>query len=629
MFESDQSEKLLVLLFTPPLVAFSVQQVVSEPSLLFCDLYRSLSMATSMWTCERFFSSCRGSFAIDVHRDKMLEHAIFMMSIEEEFSCNICGDLFCFDCPSFKDEIRMEPEEKEPIGICCVAIEDEHDEELFEDDHDDSSEDDPLLKLSKVSKEKLINGLLSYDLKLHALRKEIKLLEREKGDLSNELVKLKTSMCAFDSLLVDIDNLSNSLACLKSENELLKSNASMPCDSCIALHHELDNAKLEIGNFRSMTRNDCDSCVGMLAEFEKLKLTNSIHLEQLENARAEIVEIEASPCSLCLEYEKLLKDGLVSCKNCVCLETEIDALNCMLNSKASLISCTSCISLKSEIKSLRDDMSAKSCDSCICLHSEIDVLKISLTSLHSELKSSCAKCESLDVGFCGIALDSSSLVSSTLSASSYVVQRISKDKCASSSNGTKSSKEKYHCTFCKKNGHTLEFCFRRLKLERRVRRRTSRNTHGLSHGMCGTSASTRTSHDVDSSRISSLSDNGASSSRTVSTSRPLHHCSFCGKNGHHVDFCFRRAKHLRQAYASKSPSGHSLSHDMHTKEPSTKTRFVDGFFDTFSSGVGQHCGHGLRGFGFGPRAAPRQDFRRFQEVGLVLFIEVHTHGEVL
>ena len=62
-------------------------------------------------------------------------------------------------------------------------------------------------------------------------------------------------------------------------------------------------------------------------------------------------------------------------------------------------------------------------------------------------------------------------------------------------------------------------------------------------------------------------------------------------------------------------SGHSLSHDMHTKEPSTKTRFDDGFFDTFSSGVGQHRGLGFHGFGFVPRAALRQDFRRLPRGG--------------
>ena len=379
-------------------------------------------MATSMPTCERFLASWRDSFIVDVSHDKMFEDAIMVLSVQEGFSCDICGGLFGFDCPSFRDETRLEPKEKEPIGMCAAAVEDELDGELFEDDHDDSSEDDPLLELSKVSKEKLVNVLYSYDSKLLALRIKMKLLEREKGDLSNELSNLKISMCAYDSLLIDMDNLNNSLACLKAENELLKSNASMPCDSCVALHHELDNAKLEIGNLTSMARNKCDSYVGMLVEFDKLKLTNSIHLEQLENARAEIIEIEASSCSMCLEYEKLLKDGLFSCKNCACLETEIDALNCMLNSKASLIYCTSCISLKSEIESLRDDMSAKSCDSCICLHSEIDVFKISLASLHSELESFCAKSESLVVGFCSITLNSSSLGGSTCSNPSCVVQ---------------------------------------------------------------------------------------------------------------------------------------------------------------------------------------------------------------
>ena len=288
-------------------------------------------MATNRRASESSSSSSCDSFADDHVRRESCRRLFARDQI-----CGMCGTRghFTYMCSNFKRQFSMEPEEKEPIGICGVAIENEHNGELSEDDHDDSSEDDPLLKLSKVSKEKLIDGLYSYELKLHALRKKIKLLEREKGDLSHELVKLKTSMYDFDSLLVDMDNLNNSLACLKSENELLKSNASMPCDSCVALHDELDSAKLEIGNFRSMARDDCDSCIDMLAEFDKLKLTNSFYLEQLENARAEIIYIKARPCSMCFEYEKLLKDGLVSCKNCACLETEIDALNCMHNSKA-------------------------------------------------------------------------------------------------------------------------------------------------------------------------------------------------------------------------------------------------------------------------------------------------------
>lgn len=129
-------------------------------------------------------------------------------------------------------------EEKELDGMCGVAI-----QKRVKDDHykskdvEELSKDDLLHELSKVSKEKLIDGLVSYESKMHALRTKVKLLEREKSDLSHELAKLKTSLYAFDSLLVDMDNLNNSFACLKYENELLKSNAPMSCDSCVVLHH--------------------------------------------------------------------------------------------------------------------------------------------------------------------------------------------------------------------------------------------------------------------------------------------------------------------------------------------------------------------------------------------------------
>ena len=51
-------------------------------------------------------------------------------------------------------------------------------------------------------------------------------------------------------------------------------------------------------------------------------------------------------------------------------------------------------------------------------------------------------------------------------------------KCASPS-GTK-----YHCTYCKKDGHTVEFCWRRLKNARRDLARMSSNQPRafMSHG---------------------------------------------------------------------------------------------------------------------------------------------------
>ena len=39
---------------------------------------------------------------------------------------------------------------------------------------------------------------------------------------------------------------------------------------------------------------------------------------------------------------------------------------------------------------------------------------------------------------------------------------------------------------------------------------------------------------------------------------------------------------------------HSPSHGMNTCEPSEKPHFIDGFYDSFSSGVGHGCGHASR-----------------------------------
>ena len=83
-----------------------------------------------------------------------------------------------------------------------------------------------------------------------------------------------------------------------------------------------------------------------------------------------------------------------------------------------------------------------------------------------------------------------------------------------------------------------------------------------------------------------MSKNGDSSSKTVPPGRLLYHCSFCGNDGHQLSFCYRRAKRMRRAHASKSSSVHSLFHGMKTSETSTRPRFIDGFFDYFSSGFG-------------------------------------------
>ena len=78
---------------------------------------------------------------------------------------------------------------------------------------------------------------------------------------------------------------------------------------------------------------------------------------------------------------------------------------------------------------------------------------------------------------------------------------------------------------------------------------------------------------------------------------------FCEKDGHQESFCYRRMRRMHRAHASKSFGVHSLSHGMKTSEPSTRPRFIDGFFDSFSSGFCRDRGHASSASCVGPRLA--------------------------
>jgi hypothetical protein len=151
------------------------------------------------------------------------------------------------------------------------------------------------------------------------------------------------------------DELSFSLACLKSENEMLKYNASMPCLVCIDLHKDLDKAKDEIALLKSNASLPCVSCESLLAEINELKLTHTTCVDQLEHARAEICEIKSMPCSLCSLN--------VNDNSCLTLCVNHDALLDVNDDVSSTgIICTSCIELENEVlvlQQMRDDMSAK------------------------------------------------------------------------------------------------------------------------------------------------------------------------------------------------------------------------------------------------------------------------------
>jgi hypothetical protein len=212
-----------------------------------------------------------------------------------------------------------------------------------------------------------------------------------------------------------------------------------------------------------------------------------------------------------------------------CIEEEINNLRNM--------TCVTCERLKSQNEVLRTrckSLCAKSLDSCFSCHSDVDASKFA--SSKSELTSSLEP-ESLDGGKCTSALDSSPIATPKLVAFSGVAQGDSNGKGASHFFGTHTSKQKFHFTFCKKDCHTVEFCFRRVKHERRVRAKAFKKPCSLSHGTCDSNVGTKLNVGVDAScsksqGTSHLQENGDSSTRTVPLDRPLYHCSICGKDGH-------------------------------------------------------------------------------------------------
>jgi len=48
---------------------------------------------------------------------------------------------------------------------------------------------------------------------------------------------------------------------------------------------------------------------------------------------------------------------------------------------------------------------------------------------------------------------------------------------------------------------------------------------------------------------------------------------------------------MRRAHSSRPLIGHCTSHDMNSCEPRKKPHFTDGFYDSFSSGLGHDRGH--------------------------------------
>jgi len=270
----------------------------------------------------------------------------------------------------------------------------------------------------------------------------------------------------------------------------------------------------------------CTSCIDLENEVLALK-----HMR--DDMSAKLVEHNDMSARFEIEVD-LLRTTFAKC-----IEEQVESLRNAL--------CGTCDRLKFENEFLSKrykSLIAKSFDSRDSCHSDVGVSKIA--SSQPELASSVER-ESLDVSTCGSALDSSSIAISKL-ASFGVAQSDSDGKGASHFFGAHISKPKFHCIFCKKDGHTVEFCFRRVNHERRVRAKGFRKPRSPSHDTCDSKLGTKLKADAFGSKsqeTSHFKENGDSSSRTVPRDRPLYHCFFCEKDGHQESFCYCRARRMR------------------------------------------------------------------------------------
>ena len=237
------------------------------------------------------------------------------------------------------------------------------------------------------------------------------------------------------------------------ENDLLKSNSSIPCTYCVALDDDLVKARSRIALLELNASLPCISCESLLAEINELKLTHTTCVDELEHARAEICEMKSMPCSKCSllivddachtscdDDNALVDVNDVACScdfictSCIDLESEVLALKKMRDDMSAKlvvhdemsanlekeienvrnIPCRTCERLKFENEALRTRCKspcAKGLDSRISCHSDVDASKVAFSQ--PELTSSFER-ESLDDGTCASALDSSSIATPKL-----------------------------------------------------------------------------------------------------------------------------------------------------------------------------------------------------------------------
>lgn len=257
------------------------------------------------------------------------------------------------------------------------------------------------------------------------------------------------------------------------------------------LESQVDKLTLELVNAKSLESDECSSCHALHSELAKLQSAHDIALQQLESARTELIEVKSAPCEKCLESSKLVVSDVVESSVCsVCLEREREvhdvveaarAKYAKLKDSIDSATCASCEALKLEVALYKKRLNAKTCDSCVNFGKEIAYLKDTLErfskgekQLNMILDKSKTPYKKQGLGYNfaqdksnGIQILKNGLVEFDTQPAKITFKSAGFAQPSVQSKGASPSGTKYHCTYCKKDGHLVEFCWRRLKNVRR------------------------------------------------------------------------------------------------------------------------------------------------------------------
>ncbi|MBJ4174401.1 hypothetical protein JGD50_25010, partial [Salmonella enterica subsp. enterica serovar Typhimurium] len=194
-------------------------------------------------------------------------------------------------------------------------------------------------------------------------------------------------------------------------------------------------------------------------------------------------KVESSCCSLYLEHEHEVKD----------IVEAVRAKYAKLKDRINSSNCASCEALKLELTVYKEKQSktvnVKTCESCVNSKREIAYLNDTLEKiskgrkqLNMILDKSKTPYMNQGLGYNyandnskGIQILKNGLVEFDTQPAKIVFKSAGFVQPSVQSKGASPSGTKYHCTYCKKDGHLVDFCCRRLKNDRKIFARISTN----------------------------------------------------------------------------------------------------------------------------------------------------------